>query len=114
MPPTKYQALLALAYTQLAWQLGYMGQKEEAVAAREKALEILERLVAKGEMETARKAHAEYFLALAEKAEPELVGPEQTLWLERLERVRPGVSAAARAHKPKPSSSSPYLTFTKA
>ncbi len=50
---------------------------------REYGLEALE---TSGEMETTRQAHALYYLTLAEKAEPELAGPQQALWLERLER----------------------------
>jgi len=45
----------------------------------------LERLTASGELERARVAHAHYFLALAEQAEPELDGPNQAMWLARLE-----------------------------
>jgi predicted ATPase/DNA-binding SARP family transcriptional activator len=45
---------------------------------REYAAEVLS-----GEDQAARR-HAEYFLALAETAEPKLTGPEQALWLERL------------------------------
>jgi predicted ATPase/class 3 adenylate cyclase len=39
-----------------------------------------------GEEAEMRQRHAAYFLALAERAEPELVGAEQALWLKRLER----------------------------
>jgi tetratricopeptide (TPR) repeat protein len=35
-----------------------------------------------------RARHRDYFLALAEEAVPSLVGPEQALWLERLDRER--------------------------
>src|SRR5215472_9903855 len=45
--------------------------------------ECLER---QGELEAARRAHAHYYLALAEQAEPHLLDPEQLLWLDRLER----------------------------
>jgi non-specific serine/threonine protein kinase len=45
----------------------------------------LERLVECAEAEAARAAHAAYFLALAEKAEPALIGPEQGAWLARVE-----------------------------
>ncbi len=46
----------------------------------------VERLNVNGETEAAQQAHAEYYLTLAEKAEPELAGPQQSVWLERLER----------------------------
>src|SRR5205814_9743011 len=42
----------------------------------------LEQMLVNGEMKAARQGHAEYYLALAEKAEPELVGPRQARWLE--------------------------------
>jgi predicted ATPase/DNA-binding SARP family transcriptional activator len=44
-----------------------------------------ERLEFRGEAETARRCHADLYLALAESAEPELQGPDQTTWLHRLE-----------------------------
>ncbi|HVL23352.1 MAG TPA: tetratricopeptide repeat protein [Thermomicrobiales bacterium] len=40
----------------------------------------LELLAASGEEEAVRAAHAAHFLALAERAEPELTGAEQTRW----------------------------------
>jgi predicted ATPase/class 3 adenylate cyclase/Tfp pilus assembly protein PilF len=48
--------------------------------ARDRLLEIGE-----GESEAVRECHRNYFLAFAETAEPELLGPEQGEWLERLE-----------------------------
>ncbi|MFL5805348.1 MAG: tetratricopeptide repeat protein [Roseiflexaceae bacterium] len=44
----------------------------------------LERLEASGETEMLRRRHAEYFLALAEAAAPEVVGAQGLLWMERL------------------------------
>jgi len=44
-----------------------------------------ERLEASGELEGVRRAHAEYYLALAEGAEARLRGPEQGRWLARLD-----------------------------
>jgi predicted ATPase/DNA-binding SARP family transcriptional activator/DNA-binding CsgD family transcriptional regulator len=44
----------------------------------------LELLGVGGEAERARERHAEHYLALAETAEPELIGPDQASWLERL------------------------------
>jgi predicted ATPase/class 3 adenylate cyclase len=45
----------------------------------------LERLRSSGDWEATRRAHATFFLELAEQAEVELTGPRQHLWLDRLE-----------------------------
>ncbi|MGD9890423.1 MAG: LuxR C-terminal-related transcriptional regulator [Dehalococcoidia bacterium] len=55
-----------------------------------------DRLAAAGELETARRAHAAYFLALVERAESQLRGPGQHRWLLRLERERENLRAALR------------------
>ena len=57
---------------------------------REYALECLESV---GEMEAARRAHATYFLRLAEEADRELGGPQQARWLEQLEEERDNLRA---------------------
>jgi predicted ATPase/class 3 adenylate cyclase/DNA-binding CsgD family transcriptional regulator len=57
---------------------------------REYGLETLE---TSGEMEGTRRAQAVYYLRLAEEAEPELTGPQQTMWLERLEREHENLRA---------------------
>jgi predicted ATPase/class 3 adenylate cyclase len=44
-----------------------------------------EKLEESGEAEDVKRAHAEYFLALAEEADVELKGPDQLEWLDRLE-----------------------------
>jgi len=46
----------------------------------------LQQLALTGELEQIQWAHARYYLALAEEAEPELKGPQPRLWLERLQR----------------------------
>jgi predicted ATPase/DNA-binding CsgD family transcriptional regulator len=58
---------------------------------RELGLESLERT---GERRTVRRWHAEYYLALAETAEPLMRGPEQRIWLDTLEAERDNLRAA--------------------
>jgi predicted ATPase/class 3 adenylate cyclase len=53
-----------------------------------------EKLQASGEAEETRRLHAEYFLALAEEAEPELSGADQLACLERLEAEHDNMRAA--------------------
>ena len=54
----------------------------------------LERLTASGEEATVRDAHADWCLAFAERAEPELAGPRQEAWFDRLETEHPNTRAA--------------------
>jgi len=54
----------------------------------------LEQLRANGELAGARHAHALWCLALAERAECELVGPDQAAWVERLEADLANIRAA--------------------
>jgi hypothetical protein len=53
-----------------------------------------ERLEESGEVEEIWRAHAEYFLALAEEAEPEIEGPDQVAWMDRLEAEHDNLRAA--------------------
>ncbi len=53
-----------------------------------------ERLAADEEMEGVRQAHAAYYLALAEEAEPHLYGAEQNLWQRLLLREQGNLHAA--------------------
>jgi predicted ATPase len=58
---------------------------------RQYAQELLEE---SGEAEETRRRHAEFFLALAEEAEPEIRGPDQVEWLKRLEIENGNLRAA--------------------
>src|SRR5438445_1473211 len=57
---------------------------------REYGLEVL---AASGEMEITRQAHVLYYLRFSEEAEPELAGPRQVIWLERLAREHENLRA---------------------
>src|SRR5439155_6207823 len=67
-------------------------QVEEAAAeARYRRLETIrqygrDRLAESGEEAAARTRHLDFYVALAERAEPEMHGPQQIVWLDRLER----------------------------
>jgi predicted ATPase/class 3 adenylate cyclase len=53
-----------------------------------------EKLEESGEAEEIGRLHAEYFLHLAEEAEPKLVGPDQAAWMDRLEAEHDNFRAA--------------------
>jgi predicted ATPase/DNA-binding SARP family transcriptional activator len=55
-----------------------------------------ERLAEAGEADLVRAAHAAFFLALAERAEPELRARDQLAWLNRLSAEHDNCSAALR------------------
>ncbi|MEO8739917.1 MAG: tetratricopeptide repeat protein [Casimicrobiaceae bacterium] len=53
-----------------------------------------DRLLESGESRRWRNRHLEYFVSLAESAEPHLTGPEQQSWLDQLEREHENLRAA--------------------
>jgi predicted ATPase len=53
-----------------------------------------ERLEESGEADAFRRRHADFFLALAEEAEPELAGAQQQEWANRLETDHDNMRAA--------------------
>jgi predicted ATPase/class 3 adenylate cyclase len=74
-------------------------QREEAGEPRFGMLQVireyaLELLSASGEREPLRRAHAGYYLALAEQAAHQLSGPKVGVWLDRLEREHDNLRAA--------------------
>ncbi len=54
-----------------------------------------ERLRQSGEGDAVRARHAAYFLDLAERAAPALLGPQQVAWMERLEQEHDNLRTAA-------------------
>ena len=56
----------------------------------------LECLTVSAEQEATQRVHAAYYLALAEEAALNLTGPEQAVWLERLEQEHDNLRAVIR------------------
>ncbi len=54
------------------------------------------RLVSSGKADAIQRRHVSFFLALAEQAEPQLLGPDQAAWLHRLEAEHENFRAALR------------------
>jgi tetratricopeptide (TPR) repeat protein len=54
----------------------------------------LERLAESAEGDVVRRRHADFYLALAEEAEPGLRGPQQLSWLERVDAERDNLRAS--------------------
>ncbi|MDQ4076188.1 MAG: tetratricopeptide repeat protein, partial [Chloroflexota bacterium] len=54
----------------------------------------LEQLEVSGEAQATREAHATFYVALAEEAEPQLAGTEQVPWLARLDADKDNLRAA--------------------
>jgi predicted ATPase/class 3 adenylate cyclase len=74
-------------------------EEEQAGEPRFEMLETihefaLEKFEESDEAGAIRDAHAEYFLALAERAEPKLWGPEDAAWFNRLEQEHDNMRAA--------------------
>jgi predicted ATPase/DNA-binding SARP family transcriptional activator len=54
----------------------------------------LERLAERGDGEAVRRRHADFYLGLAEEAEPALRGPEQVRWARKLDSERDNLRAS--------------------
>ncbi|HET9909127.1 MAG TPA: LuxR C-terminal-related transcriptional regulator [Anaerolineales bacterium] len=54
----------------------------------------LEQLIHTHELESARRAHANYYLSFVEEAESHLTGADQKAWIKRLEREQDNLRAA--------------------
>jgi len=85
--------------TQLVNKSLVVAEREQGRETRYRLLETirqyaLERLVESGEGEGVRERHLDYFTALTEHADPELPGPKQLTWLNRLEAELDNLRAA--------------------
>ncbi len=54
----------------------------------------LARLAESGDADVVRRTHAGYYVTLAERAEPQLIGPDQVVWTRRLDAEQGNVRAA--------------------
>ncbi len=62
----------------------------------------LDRLIESGEAEAVRGRHRDFFVQFAEQAEPHMLGPEQKVWLDRLETEHDNFRAALEWSKADP------------
>ena len=93
------EEVLGLLGVLVEQSLVVMQPPKAGVEARYEMLEpvrqyALEKLEQSGEAGDAHRKHAEYFLGLAERAQPELMGERQVEWLERLEQENSNLRAA--------------------
>jgi predicted ATPase len=80
------EGVASLIDKSLVQQVAHEGEEPRLVmleTVREFGLDCLQR---QGELEAAGRAHAGYYLALGEAAEPHLSDSQQLLWFDRLER----------------------------
>ena len=92
-------ALDVLAGVESLLQQSLLGQSEEGGEPRFAMLETIheyarERLAERAETAELRRIHAACYLTLAQEAEPQLRGPEQGVWLARLEHEVGNLRAA--------------------
>ena len=79
------------------WRSSKIVDHEPRLAMLETIREFArEQLTLHGELEPAERAHGAYYLAFAERAAPELTGPDQVMWLERLAHERDNLRSALR------------------
>jgi predicted ATPase/DNA-binding CsgD family transcriptional regulator/transcriptional regulator with XRE-family HTH domain len=98
--PMRPEELSGLAASTIAPE----GQENEPEDEPEPAFGMLEtvreyaweRLAVPGELAAAQEAHAHFYLALAERANQEMRGPEQRAWCLRLEHEQDNLRAALR------------------
>ena len=89
-----FEGVASLLDKSLLQQVGQEGEEPRLLMLETIREYGLECLVICGEMEITRQVHAQYYLALAEQAEPELKGPQQAAWLQQLEREHENLRAA--------------------
>ena len=91
--PAALDLLTSLVNNSLVAQQAHDGEPRFALLETIRAY-ALDQLVESGEEEQVRQRHAEYYLALAEKAEPHVRTGGQQVWLDRLEMERGNLRAA--------------------
>jgi DNA-binding CsgD family transcriptional regulator len=94
-PPASYLELLTALVDQSLVQRVPGPGLETRFSMLETVREFgLERLTASGEEALVRDAHADWCLAFAERAGPELAGPRQEMWFDRLETEHPNLRSS--------------------
>jgi predicted ATPase/class 3 adenylate cyclase/Tfp pilus assembly protein PilF len=94
LPVDSFEGLSSLVDKSLLRQEEGMGGEPRFVMLETIHEFAREKLEESGEAEEIKRLHAEYFLALAEEAYPELKGANQLEWVERLEAEHDNMRAA--------------------
>jgi predicted ATPase/DNA-binding CsgD family transcriptional regulator len=91
-----FDAIASLLDKSLVYKLEEEGSEPRLLLLETVREYAWERLSADEEVEAVRRAHAAYYLALAEEAEPYLYGAEQDLWQKHLSREQGNLRTALR------------------
>ena len=88
------EVVTSLVDKSLIYQREHLGEQPRLMMLESIRAFVLTWLHEGGEFKPMRQAHSKYYLAYAEQAAPDLMGPDQAKWLDRLEQEHDNLRAA--------------------